>query len=235
MTKADTNADKLKFWKELLEDATECDPELLPDLFYDGTNAKRFTALLRAAEYFKLDLSRKGDSHQLLHILAEVTFSSAGRKKGALRWGVKQLNELGAHWQEIERERPGISDSKAAKEIRERYPKQYQSPASIRPRLPDARILIGARRPSLNENTLKAKVLQLKNSYRRLLRHAEILIEDFDNLPRANKRAVMKSVPELVSRIEKSLPEFFSRIKSSLEMAIERSLPPGTAGKAPVK
>lgn len=231
MTKAETNADRLKFWKELLEDATECDPELLPDLFYDGTNAKRFTALLRAAEYFKLDLSSKADSDRLLHILAEVTFASAGRKKGALRWGVKQLNELGAHWQEIERERPGISDSKAAREIHERYPKQYQSPASIRPRLPDARILIGARRPSLNENTLKANLLHTKNSHKRLLRHAEILIEDFDNLPRANRRAVMKSLLGLVSRIESS---WVNQVKL-MEMAIERSLPPGTAGKAPVK
>jgi hypothetical protein len=122
-------SDRLGIWRAILEDVTESNPQFLSDFFYDGTATKRSPALLKAAAYFKLDLSSEIDTYRLLHILAEVAFPSKGRKQGSMRWGIGRLKELGAHWREIERTNPGISDSKAAKEIKRRYPKLYQSGA----------------------------------------------------------------------------------------------------------
>jgi hypothetical protein len=135
-------SDRLREWKELLEDVRECRPEWMQSVF--GSGAKQGSAVPKAANYFKLDLTKKDDTDLLLRILAQVAFPERGREKGSKQWGVDRLTKLGRHWREVERMCAGISDIEAAKKIQKQHPKDYQSPDVIRLRLPDARLMIGA-------------------------------------------------------------------------------------------
>jgi hypothetical protein len=93
----------------------------------------------RAAKFFDLDHTKSAHTALLLRILADVTFRyrRRGRRRGTKKWDTTALLRLGAHRQAVEKIKPGLSDSKAAKEIKERYKPEYKSdaPETIRQRL----------------------------------------------------------------------------------------------------
>ena len=109
--KGNSITERLEGLRDLLEDVTECWPEQLPSVFPSDNGVKHSRALLRAADYFKLDLTKETDTDLLLKILAEVVFPSRGRQVGTAGWGVERLRQLGAHWRDLDRENPGISDT----------------------------------------------------------------------------------------------------------------------------
>jgi hypothetical protein len=101
-------------------------------------NEKRL--LSNAAQFFELDYKKGSHRDLLLFILADIVFGSrkAGRRR-TKQWDRKRLLDLAAHWREVERVNPGISDAQAAKAIKHRHPGSYQSDEAVRVHLPKAR------------------------------------------------------------------------------------------------
>jgi hypothetical protein len=209
--KGNSIADRLREWKEVLEDIKECRPEWLPDLFRTSAQAARN----RAAEYFKLDPTDKTDSERLLYILSDVAFpkARAGRPKRSDQWGVDRLAELGRRWREVDRTCPEISDVKAAREIKKLYPKDYQSADVVRPRLPDARLIVGARgrggAKQLEGTNGKKGTKELLNELGEAIenRHRLICIwlNEIGGQSRARRREALKKIPLMKSPITKAL------------------------------
>jgi hypothetical protein len=192
-------ADRLKTWREFLEDVTECYPEGLSVLFEE----KRSAAVLEAARYFNLDLTNQLDADRLLHILADVVFPGTGRQQGDKHWGIERLTALGAHFLEVRGRHLILSDSKAAEEIKERYPKLYQSAAAIRPHLYDGAFLyftinkIG-RKIKEWETTPPTRKERLFTK-REIDRFLDLIIDDFEKLPREKRREIFKKLSRIVA------------------------------------
>jgi hypothetical protein len=107
---------------------------------------ERTDALSRACKYFELDPDNPKDAGVLLRVLAEVVFEvkESKRPKGTMKWGGGRLFQLFIHWAIlVERGKRKLSDSRAAVEIRKRYPAEYAhiDAKSLRKRLPVARHL----------------------------------------------------------------------------------------------
>jgi hypothetical protein len=224
----DSIASRLQQWRDQFEDVTECAPVLLPSLFHCDKDAKYSRALLKAAAYFKLDPSKEADLYVLLQILAEVVFPDRGRQSGTAGWGARRLNDLGRHWREVERANPGISDSRAAKEIKERYPQKYQSAAAIRPRLPDARIMFGVKetpdggtRTEGQGKSLRPKVLAFRAKLLRITRYNEIMLGELGNkkLSREQRRSAWKTLSFSIPRLEKISDNFFEGMNEIIDPA----------------
>jgi hypothetical protein len=206
-------AKRLKSTKDFYEDARELCPDLM-HLFYGDPNRKN-PALLRAADYFKVDLSNPVQSAFLLRILADMAFPERGRTKGTRHWNVERLSKLGQHWLEAEQATPGISDSQAAARIWKKYPKQYQSDEAIRPNLPDARLVSSAASKLLDEKE-KTQLEILARSINRASRVANLVIEDLQGAPsREKRRQDLKWVANFFSRVD--------RAKVHLQEAVKRS------------
>jgi ElaB/YqjD/DUF883 family membrane-anchored ribosome-binding protein len=225
-------ADRLRGWKEDIAETMQWCPEQLNDSFGRDSGANHSRAVLRAATYFNLDVTKKADSGLLLQVLAEVVFPNRGRQSGTAAWSVHRLAALAAHWRELEQANPGISDNEAAKEIKKRYPKQYQSADAIRVRLPEARVMIGVGKSvPLDGLQILHKLGSLKNRasnlpkmsweerraatenfstefselYAELLammRRAEIMMRSFDELSKEERGKFRKEIPSVLSQIK---------------------------------
>jgi hypothetical protein len=177
--------------KDLLADVRAYCPEIL------RPSIELMSAVNRAAKYFNLDMNKREESDLLLGILAVLVFPNVGRKKGSAQWNSLRLSQLGGHWREIERANPGISDSKAAVQIKKRYPKHYQSADSIRPRLPDARLMIGVGKASEEDPHAMVK---------EAVRSVDLLLVDWENFeewPKEKRKVFLKKFPSLYSRLNK--------------------------------
>jgi hypothetical protein len=147
MTKRNSNAERLADWLEWFEDARKF-PNIEAWRRNEWRNdfaAKPTRSLSEAAEFFGLDPAKAVDSAVLLRVLADVVFGTRkkGRHTGTSRWNDVRLFQLGVHLQAVEKDRPGISNKKAAAEIKRRYRQQYKTdePETIRQRLRDARLV----------------------------------------------------------------------------------------------
>jgi hypothetical protein len=214
MKKGNTISTRLKSWRELLEDIKECRPEWLTSEF--GSGAKPSPEVLKAAKYFNLDLTKKDDSALLLRIMAEVVFPPRGRQKGNKQWGVDRLVTLGKQWLEIQRVEPGISDEEAARKISNQYHGQYQSKDTIRPRLPDARLMIGwnGRKPDKvlsdpnskkGQNEVYAALGELHEVIENHNRLICIWLDELRGSSRARRREALKKIPVMLSKGQKAL------------------------------
>jgi hypothetical protein len=205
MPKGNSNADRLREAKEILEDIRECHPEWLTPRFRADTNPS--PAVSKAAQYFNLDLTKKDDADLLLNILAGVVFPERGRDKGNKHWGVDRLVKLGKQWLEIARSSPGISDYDAAEKIKKQYPGQYQSEDTIRQRLPDARLLIqpskdlGGKNNKTSSNRFQAQLARLDELSENYHRLTCIWLEEVRGSSRPRRREAMRKI----SKIQKSL------------------------------
>lgn len=146
----------------------------------------------------------------LLGILADVVFPGSGRPKRSKQWGIARLTKLGTHWREVERASPGISDSKAAKEIKKRYPKLYQSVVVIRPHLPDAKLMSAAGRNLIAERMRKnlPNSSRTRNALDDLItavtiagRLEKLWLGDLLGLSRENRRKLLKQLPSFRAEI----------------------------------
>jgi hypothetical protein len=83
-----------------------------------GTNP-----LEMAEDFFDLDASKPDEARMLLLMLADVIFRARkkGRREKSRGWDRKRLYQLGSHRNELEKAKPGISDSAAAAEIKNRF------------------------------------------------------------------------------------------------------------------
>ena len=194
MIKGPTVSQELKSLKVLLEDFRECQPEFLPSTF-----ATDRPEVIRAAEYFGLDLAKKDDAQYLLSILAQATFpgkGTRGRKKASKKWTEEHFLNLGLDLREVETENPGISDSEAAEKIVQRNPK-YQSAGAIRSRLPAARAALNV---SLIDFKGKPSDEMLSHALELWL---PIWLEHADKMPREERREFLKNFnnPKVFARM----------------------------------
>ena len=208
MPKGNSIADRLEEIKTFYEDVRECSPDLWSH--FCGDPKKRSAAVLKAANYFNLDLASEAESALLLGILADVVFPGSGRPKRSKQWGIARLTKLGTHWREVERASPGISDSKAAKEIKKRYPKLYQSVVVIRPHLPDAKLMSAAGRNLIAERMRKnlPNSSRTRNALDDLItavtiagRLEKLWLGDLLGLSRENRRKLLKQLPSFRAEI----------------------------------
>jgi hypothetical protein len=207
--KKSPNAKKFLEFRDFLEDLREFCPEHIP-AWREQVVAMPSPPLLKAANELKLDLA----DPLLLHILGKIVFPPRGRTKGSNRWRGLRLQQLGEHWREVEQANPGISDSKAAKEIKKRYPKLYQSADTIRPRLPDARL--AAQVWKANDEDPRA---QMKES----MNWTVLMTSELESPNRNVRRYFMKKIGSLMSTyktytesIQKAAHEIKGRNKPSL-------------------
>jgi hypothetical protein len=143
-------AKRLAYWRELLDSIrSELTPKSAKRKF-ESLSRQRTPYLDKAANYFDLKVSRRTDAAILVRILASVIFDSRekNRPAGSKKWDEVRLFQLFIHHKLIEREKPSISDSRAAEEIKNRFPGHYQrdEPATIRQRILAARALANKRR-----------------------------------------------------------------------------------------
>ena len=198
--------DRLEFIRDFYEDVRECCPELMP--FFYREPAKKSAALLKAADYFKIELDNKTQSAWLLRNLAEVVFPEKGREKGSKYWGFERLSQLSVHW--IEVDGPQISDSEAARKIKKRYPKQYQSADAIRPQLNDARLMSRLGRDFIAKSVKPPKdasdwtiaLNDLGASNEILGRYLRIMLSDLKAMSRKNRRDFLKKYPSMMGAID---------------------------------
>jgi hypothetical protein len=156
-------------------------------------------ALERATAYFKLD--PKADAQVLLLILANVVFPATGRERGRMSWGIERLKRLGAHYDEVALANPGgISDNWAAKEIKNRHPKQYASADAIRSHLMDARMMTRSRRGDTPEQ--RAIKDRVGNQI-----YLQLMLHTLRDLPRAKKRAFLRGLPLRFAKIRSAESE----------------------------
>jgi len=195
-------AERLKETKDFYEDAREVCPDLMP-IFY-GDPTRKSPALLKAADYFRIDLSSAVETAFLLRTLAAVAFPERGRSKGTKHWNIDRLKTLGEHWFEVEQAVPGVSDSKAAKAIWKKYPKQYQSDEAIRPNLPDARMVFVPARELVDKKIKKTPIEDLEGSWEVAQRFVHLVIESLEGSSRAKRRIHLKWLANWFSKINKA-------------------------------
>jgi hypothetical protein len=85
--------------------------------------------LCEAAKFFALDLKNETERSALLGILAAVVFNrpKKGRPKhNKGKWDVLTLIQLAVDCNNVKTDMPGISDKKAAAEIKRRHPARYK-------------------------------------------------------------------------------------------------------------
>jgi hypothetical protein len=104
--------------------------------FYKGKDA-----IKKAADYFGLDLSLRGDREELLLILAEVLFGAdtSGRPRGAKGWTNEKLIRLGRMDREIKQKNPKLKDRKISELIGKQAHRGFPAADAIRKQLPAAR------------------------------------------------------------------------------------------------
>ncbi len=122
--------------------------------------------LSEAAKFFDLDLNNETQRRALLGILAIIVFSKPkiGRppaNKG--KWDVLTLIQLAVDCNNVKAEAPGISDAKAAAEIKKRYPARYKhdNPEMIRQKLRRAQIWLENENRNRADRSLPAITLKL--------------------------------------------------------------------------
>jgi hypothetical protein len=232
--KGNSIADRLEEIKTFYEDVRECSPDLWPH--FCGDPKKRSAAVLKAANYFNLDLTSEAESALLLQILAGVVFPGSGRPKRSKQWGIARLTKLGTHWREVERASPGISDSKAAKEIKKRYPKLYQSDVVIRPRLPDAKLMSAAGRNLIAE-TMKKNLLKSSRPQNTLDDLATVVdingrlqkmwLGDLLGLSRENRRKFLKQLPSnmaLLAEIRAEIRDIAQELQKAAQAGSQQTV-----------
>ena len=85
--------------------------------------------LCEAAKFFDLDLKNETERNALLGILAAVVFNRPrkGRpQQNKGKWDVLTLIQLAVDCNNVKTDTPGISDKKAAAEIKRRHPARYK-------------------------------------------------------------------------------------------------------------
>lgn len=127
MTKKNLIKERLANWLETLDVFGSNPPSDFAKKAYGGLAARTTGELSKAATYFSLDPNKPTDAAILLRILASVVFGAreAKRPTGSTKWDEGRLFRLLVHRMRLEREIPGISDAKAAAEIKKRHP-QYK-------------------------------------------------------------------------------------------------------------
>ena len=101
--------------------------------------------LYKAAESFDLDLANQAQRDALLGVLATIVFSepAKGRPRQQIgKWDRLTLIQLAVDCNNVKADTPGISDMKAAAEVKARYPGRYKhnSAEMIRQKLKLARM-----------------------------------------------------------------------------------------------
>jgi hypothetical protein len=108
--------------------------------FYNGDRA-----LKKAADYFGLLLSDRGDREHLLRVLAEVLFGrDAGGRRRKCDWTEGRLVRLGRAAERVRQENPKLMSDRKLSELfwaeHKKDPKKdFQSAEAIRVQLPAAR------------------------------------------------------------------------------------------------
>jgi hypothetical protein len=112
-------------------------------------------ALCEAAKFFNLDLKKETERSALLGILSIIIFDKP--KKGRPRqhkgkWDVLTLIQLAVDCNNVKANTPGISDKRAAAEIKKRHPGRYKhdSAEMIRQNIARGRVWLE------NENRIRA-------------------------------------------------------------------------------
>ena len=234
MPKGNSIADRLEEIKTFYEDVRECSPD--PGRIFVAILKKRSAAVLKAADDFNLDLASEAYLALLLGILAGVVFPGSRRPKRSKQWGIARLTKLGTHWREVELASPGISDSKAAKEIKKRYPKLYQSDVVIRPHLPDAKLMSAAGRNLIAE-TMKKNLLEssrLRNTLDDLatavaidVRLQKTWLGDLLGLSRENRRKFLKQLPSnmtLLAEIEAKIRNITQELQKAAQAGSQQTV-----------
>jgi hypothetical protein len=110
------------------------------EIFLDPEDLE--SSVAKAAKYLHRNPADPADSRWLLRILADVLFGDRkkGRRRGSAKWHMWRLVELDVHRNVVERDNPGISDRRAAAEIKQRYPQyRHDTVEVVRRRLNEAR------------------------------------------------------------------------------------------------
>jgi hypothetical protein len=126
---------RLKRYRETLADIRRLFPDIpVTPAIFDGQDDDIRTltghpSLRRAAEFFNLELSAGPQRQLLLEILADVLFAEnkRGRPQAQKRkWDILTLIQLAVDYNKVKEDMPGISDTKAARVIKERYRGRYK-------------------------------------------------------------------------------------------------------------
>jgi hypothetical protein len=85
-------------------------------------------ALSSAEKHFGLDSNDDQDRLRLLYILADIVFGVGrrGRPRDSKKWASDRLVQLHEDHIEVKKDLPKLSNSKAAAEIKKRYPDRYK-------------------------------------------------------------------------------------------------------------
>jgi hypothetical protein len=136
--KVTIDVDNIHYWSVKIHGLREYYPHTIRSL------AKKNTpALLNAAKQFDLDLANPIERAVLLRVLADLLFGPR-RKKGrplhSKKWTGTRLSQLARDCEEVKKDRPKLSDAKAAIIIKKRHPERYEDTSSemMRQRLPEA-------------------------------------------------------------------------------------------------
>jgi hypothetical protein len=132
------DVDELLYWSHRISEYREYAPEDLESF------AKKITpALLSAERQFNLDLANPMERAVLLRVLADLLFDrrKRGRPLYSKKWTGYRLYQLARDCEEVKKDRPKLSDARAAAAIKKRYPERYKDTSSemMRQRLPEAR------------------------------------------------------------------------------------------------
>jgi hypothetical protein len=94
-----------------------------------------------AFRYFGLNPREPSHHVVVLAVLADVVFGRRprGRRRGSQSWDQLRLFLLGCDYMKVMENEPGMSDTKAAKKIKQLPRYKYVTDTTIRQRLPDAR------------------------------------------------------------------------------------------------
>ena len=133
------DVDDMHYLSHRTYEAREYDPQK-----FNGFAKQNTLALTKAAQFFGLDLANPVETAILLRLLAYLLFGPK-RKKGrplhSKKWTGRRLFQLALDCEEIKKDRPKLSDAKAANIIKKQHPKRYEDTSSemMRQRLPEAR------------------------------------------------------------------------------------------------
>ena len=130
---------EIHYWSYRVDYNREYDPEKFKIFAKQNTRA-----LLKAARQFNIDLANPIETAVLLRILALLLFGperKKGRPLNSKKWNRLRLTQLAIDCEKIKKDRPRLSDAKAAVVIKRRYPERYEDTSSemMRQRLPQAR------------------------------------------------------------------------------------------------
>jgi hypothetical protein len=99
-------------------------------------------ALSRAEKHFGLDRKNEHDRLHLLYILADIVFGVGrrGRPPASKKWKSNKLWQLAKDHIAVKKDLPKLSNTKAAEQIKKRYPDRYKhtSAEMVRQMLPEA-------------------------------------------------------------------------------------------------